>query len=95
MKKLFEPITIRNVTIRNRTVVSAMVTELCGPDGLASEAFIAYHEAKAKGGWGLIIPENYVIAPGAGGFANLPGLYEDSQIASHKAFTDRIHAAGA
>ena len=95
MKKLFEPITIKNVTIRNRTVVSAMVTELCGPDGLATEAFIAYHEAKAKGGWGLIIPENYVIAPGVGGFANLPGLYDDSQIASHKAFTDRIHAAGA
>ena len=86
MKKLFEPITIRNITIRNRTVVSAMVTELCGPDGLASEAFIAYHEAKAKGGWGLIIPENYVIAPGVGGFANLPGLYEIARLPAIKAF---------
>ncbi|MGM9526047.1 MAG: FAD-dependent oxidoreductase [Peptococcaceae bacterium] len=95
MSKLFEPITIKNVTIRNRTVVSAMVTELCKPDGMASEEFIAYHEAKAKGGWGLIVPENYVIAPGVGGFANLPGLFDDAQIASHKAFTDRIHAAGA
>lgn len=93
--KLFEPITVNHVTIPNRTVVSAMVTELCTPDGMATEAFIAYHEAKARGGWGLIIPENYVIAPGVGGFKNLPGLYSDEQIASHKILTDRIHAAGA
>lgn len=93
--KLFEPITVNHVTIPNRSVVSAMVTERCGEDGLASEAFIAYHEAKAKGGWGLIIPENYVIAPGVGGFKNLPGLWDDSQIASHKVLTDRIHAHGA
>lgn len=92
--KLFEPMTVNHVTFRNRTVVSAMVTEFCGEDGLASERFISYHEAKAKGGWGLIIPENYVVAPGVGGFKNLPGLWTDDQIASHKEFTDRIHAHG-
>ena len=79
MSKLFEPITVNNVTIRNRTVVSAMVTGLCGADGMATEAFIAYHEAKAKGGWGLIIPEDYVVAPGVGGSKDLPGLYDDSE----------------
>lgn len=95
MSKLFEPITVNNVTIRNRTVVSAMVTGLCGADGMATEAFIAYHEAKAKGGWGLIIPEDYVVAPGVGGSKDLPGLYDDAQIPSHKELTDRIHVAGA
>lgn len=95
MGKLFEPITINHVTFKNRTVVSAMVSGLCGPDGMATEAFIAYHEAKAKGGWGMIIPEDYIIAPGVGGSKNLPGLFDDSQIASHKVLTDRIHAAGA
>lgn len=95
MRKLFEPITINHVTFKNRAVVSAMVTGLCGPDGMATEAFIAYHEAKAKGGWGMIIPEDYVIAPGVGGSKDLPGLFDDSQIASHKVLTDRIHAAGA
>lgn len=95
MGKLFEPLTVNQVTFKNRTVVSAMVTGLCGPDGMATEAFIAYHEAKAKGGWGLIIPEDYVIAPGVGGSKDLPGLFDDSQIASHKVLTDRIHAAGA
>ena len=95
MSSLFEPITVNHVTFPNRTVVSAMVTGLCGVDGNATEAFIAYHEAKAKGGWGLIIPEDYVVAPGVGAANNLPGLYNDSQIESHRKLTDRIHSAGA
>ena len=91
LKKLFEPIAIKNMTIPNRMVVSAMVTGFCQQDGRATEQFIAYHEAKAKGGWGLIIPEDYVIAPGVGGSKDLPGLFEDAQIASHRQLTDRVH----
>ena len=54
MKKLLEPITINTMTLKNRMVVSAMVTGFCKADGYATEQFIAYHEAKAKGGWGLL-----------------------------------------
>ncbi len=95
LKKVFEPITIKNMTVANRLVVSAMVTGFCQADGQATEQFIAYHEAKAKGGWGLIIPEDYVIAPGVGGSRDLPGLFEDGQIASHRQLTDRVHQHGA
>jgi len=94
MKKLLEPITVNTMTLKNRMVVSAMVTGFCKEDGYATEQFIAYHEAKAKGGWGLIIPEDYVIAPGVGGSKDLPGLFCDEQIASHQQLTDRVHAAG-
>lgn len=93
-KKLFEPIKIGSLKLKNRMVVPAMVTNYANHDGTASETFIAYHEAKAKGGWGLIITENYCISPEAGGFYNLPGLWEDSLIESHKKLTDRIHAVG-
>jgi 2,4-dienoyl-CoA reductase-like NADH-dependent reductase (Old Yellow Enzyme family)/thioredoxin reductase len=92
--KVFEPIRIGNLEIKNRMVVSAMVTNYCGEDGNATEKFIAYHERKALGGWGLIITEDYKINPTAGGFKNLPGLWEDSQIESHRKLTDRIHKAG-
>lgn len=95
LNKLWEPITIKGLTIPNRMVVSAMVTNFCHEDGFATEKFIAYHEAKAKGGWGLIIPEDYVIAPGVGGSKDLPGLFEDSQIASHRQLTERVHQYGA
>lgn len=93
-KKIFEPIQIGTMQVKNRLVVPAMVTHYCDDEGMATERFIAYHEAKAKGGWGLIITEDYRIAAEAGASPTLPGLYHDEQIASHRKLTDRIHQAG-
>ena len=92
--KVFEPMKINGLELKNRIVVSAMVTNYCTPDGNATEKFIAYHEHKAKGGWGLIITEDYAVTPTAGGFVNLPGLWEDGQIESNRKLTERVHAAG-
>lgn len=92
--KVFEPFKINQMELKNRMVVSAMVTNYCSEDGMATEKFIAYHEHKAKGGWGLIITEDYAVTLTAGGFKKLPGLWEDGQIESHKELTRRIHEAG-
>lgn len=92
--KVFEPLKLKKLELKNRMVVSAMVTNYCTPDGMATEKFIAYHEHKAKGGWGLIITEDYAVTKTAGGFKNLPGLWEDAQIESHRKLTNRVHAAG-
>lgn len=92
--KLFEPIIINKTEIKNRMVVSAMVTQYCSEDGNATDQYIAYHETKARGGWGLIITEDYAVLPDAGSFRRLPGLWMDSQIGSHRRLTDRVHAAG-
>ena len=93
--KVFEPMKVNQLELKNRMVVSAMVTNYCTPDGMATEKFIAYHEHKAQGGWGLIITEDYAVTPTAGGFVNLPGLWTDEQIESHRKLTERVHAAGA
>lgn len=92
--KVYEPLKLKNLELKNRMVVSAMVTNYCTPDGMATEKYIAYHEHKAKGGWGLIITEDYAVTKTAGGFKNLPGLWEDTQIESHRKLTERVHAAG-
>ena len=92
--KVFEPFKINQMELKNSMVVSAMVTNYCSEDGMATEKFIAYHEHKAKGGWGLIITEDYAVTPTAGGFKKLPGLGEDGQIECHKELTRRIHEAG-
>ena len=92
--KIFEPITINGMELKNRMVVSAMVSNFCQEDGYPTEKFIAYHEKKAKGGWGLIITEDYAITPDAGGFKTLPGLWEDAQIDAHRELTNRVHKAG-
>lgn len=64
--KAFEPFRIGKLELKNRLVVSAMVTNYCNPDGTPTEKYLAYHEHKAQGGWGLIITEDYAIAPKAG-----------------------------
>lgn len=92
--KVFEKFNVGNLELKNRLVVSAMVTNYCNPDGTLTEKYIAYHEHKAKGGWGLIITEDYVVTPDAGGFVRLPGLWNDSQIEGHKELTRRVHKAG-
>ena len=90
-KKLFSPMKIGTIEIPNRLVVSPMVTDYCNQDGTATERYIAYHEAKAKGGWGLIITEDYAVDPTGRGFSCVAGLWNDSQIASHSELTNRVH----
>jgi 2,4-dienoyl-CoA reductase-like NADH-dependent reductase (Old Yellow Enzyme family) len=52
---LFSPLTIRNVTVKNRIFFSAHATMLAS--GSPNDALIAYHEARARGGVGLIVVE--------------------------------------
>ena len=94
LRNVFSPIRIGKVEIPNRLVVPAMVMNYCNQDGTATERYTAYHEAKARGGWGLIITEDYAVDPKGKGFPNIPGLWNDSQIESHSRFTKRIHDIG-
>ena len=61
LTKIFEPITINKTEFKNRMVVSAMVTNYCNEDGTPTEKFMAYHEHKAKGGYGIIIIEDFAV----------------------------------
>ena len=56
-QKIFEQGKIGNVTFKNRLVMSPMGTSLAEMDGSPSEDMIAFYEARAVGGAGLIIPE--------------------------------------
>ncbi len=90
----FRPGKIGTLELKNRLIVPAMVTNTCTADGYPTERYMQYHEEKAKGGWGLIITEDYAVTPTAGGFRDLAGLWEDEQIPAHTAFVERIHKLG-
>jgi 2,4-dienoyl-CoA reductase-like NADH-dependent reductase (Old Yellow Enzyme family)/thioredoxin reductase len=93
-EKIFIPGNIGKMELKNRLVVPAMATMYANKDGTISERLIDYHENKAKGGWGLIITEDQRISEEAGGFPNLPGLWDDSQIESQKIMTKAVHKYG-
>jgi 2,4-dienoyl-CoA reductase-like NADH-dependent reductase (Old Yellow Enzyme family)/thioredoxin reductase len=83
------------MTLKNRMVVTPMVTDYCNEDGTATEKWLAYHEERAKGGFGLIITEDYNIAPNGHGFKATAGFWNDGQIESHSALPPRVHKHGA
>ena len=91
---LFSPMKIGGCTVPNRLVVPAMVMNYCNYDGTLTEKFMSYYEEKAKGGWGLIITEDYSVSEIAKGYDRIAGLYRDDQIEANKIFTERIHRHG-
>lgn len=91
LDKLFSPITINGKTLKNRCVVTPLLVNYCEEDGTCTERFTAYHEAKAKGGFAMIVTENIAVTPAAKGYQWIPGLWKDEHIPCFKAMTDRIH----
>ena len=91
MTELFTPAKIGNCEIPNRLIVPAMVMNLCTEDGMITERYIKYIEEKAKGGWGMIITEDYAVNVNAKGYKFIPGLYNDEQIEGNKKLTEAVH----
>jgi 2,4-dienoyl-CoA reductase-like NADH-dependent reductase (Old Yellow Enzyme family) len=52
---IFRPLTIRNVTLRNRIAISGHIAGWWVDGGLPSDAFVAYVEERARGGIGLFV----------------------------------------
>ena len=92
---LMSPITIKNMTIRNRVMMTPMGTNLANPDGSISEEHKNYYELRAKGGTGLIVVENVCVAfpLGSNGTSQLR-LDHDSFIPHMYELTERVHARG-
>ena len=91
---LFSPMKIGTCEIPNRLVVPAMVMNYCTHDGMITDQYVAYMEEKAKGGWGLIITEDYCVQPAGKGYSRIPGLWKEEHVASSRRVTEAIHAHG-
>jgi len=95
-ENLTSGLSIRNMRLRNRIMLSAMGTELCETDGSCGEALIAYYEERARGGTGLIMLETSTVAWPAGmSMPRMVGVSEESHLPGLAAFTERMHRHGA
>jgi 2,4-dienoyl-CoA reductase-like NADH-dependent reductase (Old Yellow Enzyme family)/thioredoxin reductase len=92
--RLFSPIRLRNTEIRNRILSTGHQTYLA-KGGLPGDDFVAYHEARAKGGAGLIVVEAARFH--ATGFTDSPELIvaSDDCIPGLKNLADSVHRHGA
>ena len=95
LKKLFSPINIGSMELRNRIVMSPMTTLLAAEDESVSQKLIDYYEARARGGAGLITVEVCTVDRPHKYQPLSLGLYDDKLIPSHRELTKAIHAHGA
>lgn len=94
-ERMFSPIQIGAMTVKNRLAVPPMLTEFAAEDGSLTERYIRYYEEKAKGGFGLIITEDNVVEPRGAGFKRIAGLWSDELVQAHRELTRRVQQHGA
>lgn len=92
--KLFTPVKIGNMTLKNRLVMSPMTTRLGTEDNHVTERMIDYLEERARGGAAMITTEAFYVAKGFTG-PNTVALDSNEKIPMLASLCEAIHAQGA
>jgi hypothetical protein len=93
MATLFDPITIGDLTLKNRVVMAPLTRSRAVGEGRVPNALMAkYYEQRASAG--LILSEATAVTPQGVGYADTPGLWSDEQVEGWKLVTEAVHKAG-
>lgn len=95
MSALFEPLTLRELTIRNRIWMSPMMQFASDATGVATDWHFQHFAARALGGVGLAMVEATSVAPDGRASDFDLGLWNGDQAESHRRIIDFVHSQGA
>ncbi|KAJ5641697.1 Aldolase-type TIM barrel [Penicillium lividum] len=94
MTKLFEPLRVGRMELSNR-ITLAPLTRFRADDNHVPLPFVKeYYAQRASLPGTLLVTEATLISARAGGYPNIPGIYNEAQIAAWKEVTDAVHAKG-
>jgi len=93
MSKLFSSLTIREITLKNRIVMSPMC-QYSATDGFSGDWHLVHYGARASGGAGLIIMEATAVSPEGRITPGDLGLWSDAHIQGLKGIVSFIHGQG-
>jgi len=92
MDKLFEPIRIRHLEVKNRIVFAPTGMLASAYDGSVTDQNLCHYIARAKGGVGMIIVEHTFATDRYNrGIARVLSIYHDRQLAGWRELADNIH----
>lgn len=94
MAQLFTPYQLREITLKNRIVVSPMC-QYSSQDGFANDWHFVHLGSRAVGGAGLIITEATAVSPEGRISPHDLGIWKDEHIAQLQRITTFIEAHGA
>jgi 2,4-dienoyl-CoA reductase-like NADH-dependent reductase (Old Yellow Enzyme family) len=94
-QRLFEPLALGGLTLRNRIAVAPMTRVSADEDGRVTPRMADYYGAFAQGGFGLVITEGiYTDEAWSQGYLFQPGLADDNQRDAWCPVVERVHSAG-
>lgn len=94
MALLFQPLSLRSVTLRNRIAVSAMC-QFSARDGVPDDWHLVHLGSRAVGGAGAVIAEASAIEPRGRITTADTGIWNDAQVESWSRITRFVSAQGA
>jgi anthraniloyl-CoA monooxygenase len=90
-RPMFAPFKLREMTLKNRVVVSPMA-QYKAVDGTPTDWHLVHYGERAKGGAGLLYVEMTCVSPEGRITPGCPGLYKPEHEAAWKRIVDFVHA---
>jgi len=94
MSLLFEPLTLRSLTLRNRVWLAPMC-QYSAVDGVPNDWHLVHLGARATGGFGLVFTEASAVTPEGRISPQDAGIWNDEQAAAWRRIVDFVHGQGA
>ncbi|MCP1230644.1 NADH:flavin oxidoreductase/NADH oxidase [Acetobacter indonesiensis] len=94
MSGLFQPYTLKDITLRNRIMVAPMC-QYMAHDGVPNDWHAVHYASLARGGSGLVVVEATAVSPEGRITPNCLGLWNDEQAAAFSPIVESIRKAGA
>ena len=92
MPHLLDPIHLGTLHLPNRAIM-APLTRLRGtPDHVPTAVMVDYYKQRASAG--LIISEGIPVVPQGVGYSQVPGIWNEQQVAEWTPVTEAVHQAG-
>lgn len=92
MSKLFDPIQLGAVALRNRIVMAPMTRTRACDGRIPNDLMRLYYSQRA--GAGLIISEATSVSPQGVGYPNTPGIWSSAQVDGWRKVTTAVHDKG-
>ena len=92
--RLFEPIKVGTLNLQHRLVMAPLTRFRADDTHVQLPFTTTYYSQRGSMPGTLLITEATFISARAGGYANVPGIYNPAQIAAWKKVTDAVHSKG-
>ncbi|KAF8698349.1 oxidoreductase, partial [Rhizoctonia solani] len=92
--KLFTPIRVGDMMLSHRVILAPLTRFRADDEHVHHEIAVEYYSQRATTPGTLLISEGVLVSPEAGGYDNVPGIWNERQIAAWKKVVDAVHKRG-